>query len=155
MERSSEASSTILITAISLNQEVKMNVKKISPAVVAIILVASTPQMGQNQTALRRTDLLKRDMSVPGHEIVQVRVDFEPGASSIRHRHPGEEVAYVLSGRIEYQLGSDIPITVEEGDALFIPDGVAHTARNVGQGPASELATYAVRKDAILVDAVE
>ena len=31
-------------------------------------------------------------------------------------------------------------------ETLFIPDGAVHTARNVGSGSASELATYVVRK---------
>jgi len=54
------------------------------------------------QAGIQRTDLVQRDLGVPGREAVQVRVDFEPGAVSIKHSHPGEEVAYVLEGS---QLG--------------------------------------------------
>jgi quercetin dioxygenase-like cupin family protein len=121
-------------------------------AMVAIVASAATQQTARPNSALRRTELLKTSLSVPDREIIQVRVDFEPGVSSIRHRHPGEEVAFVLAGTIEYRLGVEAPVTVGPGETLFIPDGVAHTARNVGQGPASELATYVVRKGAVLVE---
>ena len=103
------------------------------------------------QNALQRTDLVQNDISVPGHDVIQVRVDFRPGAVSINHSHPGEEVAYVLKGILEYQLEGGQPVTLKEGQSLFIPAGVAHVARNVGDGEASELATYIVEKGSPLV----
>jgi quercetin dioxygenase-like cupin family protein len=101
---------------------------------------------------IHRTDLVQQQISVPGHEAVQVRVDFDPGAFAPAHKHPGEEVAYVLEGSLEYVLEGRAPVTLKAGEALFIPDGVAHSARNVGSGKASELATYIVRKGAPLVE---
>ena len=56
--------------------------------------------------------------------------------------NPGEEVAYVLEGTLEYKLDGRPPITLKAGDALFIPSGNPHSARNVWAGKASELATY-------------
>lgn len=100
---------------------------------------AQTPEV-------HRTDLVKRDLSVPDREGVQVRVDFDPGAFAPKHSHPGEEIAYVLQGTLEYQLDDKSPVTLKAGDALFIPAGSAHSARNVGSGMASELATYIVKK---------
>ena len=103
------------------------------------------------QPGIQRTDLIQHDLSVPGREAVQARVDIEPGAISIKHSHPGEEVAYVLEGSLEYQLEGRAPVTLHAGEALFIPAGVAHVAKNVGSGKASELATYIVEKGAPLV----
>ncbi|RDK08384.1 cupin domain-containing protein [Cupriavidus lacunae] len=103
------------------------------------------------QEGIRRTDLLQRDLSVPDRDVVQVRVDFDRGAVAPMHSHPGEEIAYVLEGRLEYQLDGKPPITLKVGDALFIPAGTVHTAKNVGDGKAAELATYIVRKAAPLV----
>ncbi|QQX88177.1 cupin domain-containing protein [Cupriavidus necator] len=101
----------------------------------------------QAQTpGVHRTDLVQRELSVPGREGVQVRVDFDPGAFAPKHSHPGEEIAYVLQGTLEYQLDDKPPVTLKAGDSLFIPAGSAHSARNVGSGKASELATYIVRK---------
>jgi quercetin dioxygenase-like cupin family protein len=100
----------------------------------------------QPPPGISRTDLLRNDLSAAGREVIQVRVDFRPGAVAPRHRHPGEEIAYVLSGSLEYRLDGRPPVTLDAGDALFIPDGAVHTARNVGREGASELATYVVRK---------
>jgi quercetin dioxygenase-like cupin family protein len=63
------------------------------------------------------------------------------------HTHPGEEVAYVLEGTLEYQFEGKPPVTLKTGEALFIPAGTPHAARNVGSDKAAELATYLVEKD--------
>ncbi|MCY1447471.1 Cupin domain protein [compost metagenome] len=98
------------------------------------------------QSGIHRTDLLRQDLCAPGQEVIQARVDIDPGIASPRHSHPGEEVAYVLEGTFEYQLEGRPPITLKAGDSLFIPAGVAHVAKNIGASKASELATYVVRK---------
>jgi quercetin dioxygenase-like cupin family protein len=73
-----------------------------------------------------------------------VLVAFAPGAVASRHFHPGEEIAYVVEGRLEYRLDGQPAVTLEPGESLFIPAGAVHTARNVGAGRAAELATYVV-----------
>jgi quercetin dioxygenase-like cupin family protein len=80
-----------------------------------------------------------------------VRVDFEPGVAFPRHSHPGEEIVNVLEGSLEYQVEGKAPVTLKAGDVLFIPAGAIHTARNVGAGNGSELATYIVVKGKPLV----
>ena len=52
----------------------------------------------------------------------------------------------MLSGTLEYQLEGRPAVTLKAGDSLFIPAGVAHVARNVGQDQGVELATYVVKK---------
>lgn len=42
-------------------------------------------------------------------------------------------------------------MTLKAGEALFIPAGTIHAAKNVGAGNASELATYIVEKGEPLV----
>jgi quercetin dioxygenase-like cupin family protein len=103
------------------------------------------------QQGIKRTDLLRHDLGVPGREVVQVRVDFAPGAAFGRHSHPGEEIAYVLEGSLEYQFDGKPPVTLKAGDALFIPAGTIHAAKNVGSGNGAELATYIVEKGKPLV----
>ena len=97
-------------------------------------------------TGIGRTDVMRSDLSTPGREAIQVRVDFTPGAAFARHSHPGEEIAYVLEGTMEYQIDGKPPVTLKAGEALFIPAGAVHSAKNVGSGQASELATYIVEK---------
>ncbi|TAV90171.1 cupin domain-containing protein [Rhizobium leguminosarum] len=118
---------------------------------IALALVLAGAAAAHAEQPLQRTDLLKSDIDVPGHEVVQVRVDFAPGVLAPNHSHPGEEVAFVIAGTLEYQLEGRQPVTLKAGESLFIPSGVVHSAKNVGGGKASELATYIVRKGAPLV----
>jgi len=131
-----------------------MNARFIVPAIL-IAAVLSGQTVRAEQPEIRRTELVNEDISVSGKKVVQVRVDFDPGAFAVNHRHPGEEVAYVLQGTLEYKLEGREAVTLKAGESLFIPDGVAHSARNVGDGKASELATYIVTKDAKLVEPVK
>ena len=101
--------------------------------------------------AIGRTELSRGDLGDSIREVIQVRVDFAPGASFPKHAHPGVEVAYVLEGSLEYQLNGKAPVTLHRGDSLFIPAGAIHSAKNVGSGNASELATYIVDKGKPLV----
>ncbi|GAU86385.1 hypothetical protein BIWAKO_06333 [Bosea sp. BIWAKO-01] len=90
--------------------------------------------------------MLRSDLEQPGREVIQVRVDFAPGASFGMHTHPGVEVAYVLEGSLEYQFEGKPPVTLKAGESLFIPAGTPHAARNAGNANAAELATYLVEK---------
>ncbi|WP_310468364.1 hypothetical protein [Sphingomonas sp.] len=36
-----------------------------------------------------RADLQRHDLGAPGREVLQARVDFAPGSSFPRHKHPG------------------------------------------------------------------
>ena len=103
------------------------------------------------QPGIKRTDALRHDLGVPGREVIQVRVDFDPGVAFGKHSHPGAEVAYVLEGTLEYQLEGQPPVTLKTGEALFIPAGTIHAAKNIGTGNAAELATYIVEKGKPLV----
>lgn len=95
--------------------------------------------------------MTQQDLSIPGREVVQVRVDFGHAAAAPRHSHPGEEIAFVLAGSMEYQIDGKPPVILKAGETLFIPAGAVHSAKNVGNGEAKELATYIVEKGKPLV----
>jgi quercetin dioxygenase-like cupin family protein len=104
-----------------------------------------------HQAGIKRTDLQRHDLGVPGREVVQVRVDLESGVEFGRHSHPGEEIVYVIEGALEYALDGKPPVTLKAGGVLFIPAGAVHSAKNVGTGTGAELATYIVEKGKPLV----
>jgi quercetin dioxygenase-like cupin family protein len=107
------------------------------------------------QPGVKRTDLQRHDLSVPGREVVQVRVDLDPGVAFGKHRHPGEEIIYVIEGSLEYEVEGKPPMTLKAGEVLFIPAGTIHAAKNVGSGNAAEIATYVVEKGKPLVELVK
>ena len=77
-------------------------VRRGKPAPDAYLVAAQALGAVSFQTAeaqqpdIQRTDLVKSDISVSGKEVVQVRGEFNPGAVAVNHKHPGEEVAFVL-----------------------------------------------------------
>jgi quercetin dioxygenase-like cupin family protein len=100
----------------------------------------------QQAPGLFRTDVQHSDLSVPGREVIQNRVDIGPEAPFVRHKHPGEEVIFVLEGTLEYTLDGQPPTTVSAGDGLTVPRETVHAVRNVSGGAAAELATFIVDK---------
>ena len=122
-----------------------MNATRIAMVVLIVASGFALHAARAQQSEFKRTELVRNDMSVAGREVVQVRVDFAPGAAFGKHSHPGEEIAYVLEGTLEYQLEGKT-FTLKAGESLFIPAGAIHSARNVGSGPGAELATYFVEK---------
>ena len=128
--------------------------KGIRVVTAAVLLVGGGLALNtaqSQQSGVTRTDLLRHDLSVSGREVIQVRVDLAPGVSFPPHSHPGEEIAYVIEGLLEYQFEGKPPVTLKAGEALFIPAGTIHSAKNVGSGNAAELATYLVEKGKPLV----
>jgi quercetin dioxygenase-like cupin family protein len=129
-----------------------MKILQITTAAVLIVGSGLALRAGQAQlTGIQRTDLQRHDLSVPGREVVQVRVDFAPGVVAPEHSHPGEEIVYVIEGTVEYRVEGRPPVTLKAGEVLFIPAGAIHAATNVGSGSAAELATYVVEKGKPLV----
>ena len=120
-------------------------------AVIVISGIAIAQNAGTKPTGVRRTDLQRHDLSAPGREAVQVRIDIDPGAIAPPHTHPGEEVIYVIEGLLEYRVEGKPPVTLKAGEVLFIPAGAIHSAKNVGSDNGAELATYIVEKGKPLV----
>jgi quercetin dioxygenase-like cupin family protein len=129
-----------------------MNTTRIM-AVAAVIVAAGVALHAAQAQApgITRTDLQQHDLSVPGREVVQVRVDFAPGVVAPAHKHPGEEIVYAIEGLLEYRLEGKPPVTLKPGEVLFIPAGTVHEVVNVGTGNSAELATYVVEKGKPLV----
>ena len=109
----------------------------------------------QQVPGLTRIDLQRQDLSIPGREVIQNRVDIDTDAPAIRHWHPGEEIIYVLEGSLEYEIDGELPMRVNAGGALMVPAEAVHAVRNVGGGTAAELATYIVEKDRPLLNLAE
>jgi quercetin dioxygenase-like cupin family protein len=132
-----------------------MKTTRCMTAAALIVAGALTLHLAQAQQAgTKRTDLQRHDLSIPGREVIQVRVDFDPGHVAPMHTHPGEEIIYVIEGTLEYEIDGK-KVTVKAGDVLFVSPGTAHTAKNIGITNAAELATYVVEKGKPLLTPVK
>lgn len=128
--------------------------KRIRFVALAVLIVGSGLifQVVRAQApGLKRTDLQRHELSIPGRELFQVLVEIEPGTPFFRHSHPGEEIIYVVSGELEYEVEGRPNVTLKAGEVLFIPYGKIHAARSGGNSKGAELATYVVEKGKPLV----
>jgi quercetin dioxygenase-like cupin family protein len=100
----------------------------------------------QQAPEIRRTDLQRHELNVPGREVIQNRVDIRPETPFLKYKHQGEEIIYVLEGSLEYQVEGKPPTTLNVGDVLLVPAETMHAVGNVGSDNAAELATYVVEK---------
>ncbi len=132
---------------------------KTTPIISAAVLIAATGLTlhitQAQQPGLKRTDLLRHDLSAPGLEVTQVLVELAPGVVAARHSHPGEEIVHVVEGLLEYRLDGKAPVTLKAGEVLFIPFGAIHAVKNVGTGNGAELATYIVEKGKPLLTSIK
>jgi quercetin dioxygenase-like cupin family protein len=125
----------------------KVGIRSAAAFLLAAAAALPLPSLAQKADVhgIKRTEAVRHDFD-GDREAIQVTVDFAPSAGFPRHTHPGVEIAYVLAGSIEYELDRK-PVVLKAGDALYIPAGAVHSAKNIGKGQASELATYIVDKN--------
>ena len=131
--------------------------KKFGIVVIAALAVGNLllPAIEAQLPGTKRTDLQRYALSVPGREVIQVRVDFEPGFTAAKHRHPGEEIVYVIEGELEYYVEGRPPKTYRKGEVLTVPAGAIHWVTNVGKDRGAELATYIVETGKPLIELAE
>ena len=118
----------------------------ISVGIAAVAVMATVAVCAAQQAAFKRTEIQRIDLSTPGHEAVMVVADIPTGATSGRHTHPGEEVAYVLEGAIVLDVAGKSPVTLKTGQGFVIPGGAPHSATNKAPAPARVLANYIIEK---------
>ncbi|MCY4372075.1 MAG: XRE family transcriptional regulator [bacterium] len=60
-------------------------------------------------------------------------VEFQPGAGTVNAGHEGEEVIYVLEGRMRVELEGSEPVELARGDVYTYPATTPHTMTAAGQ----------------------
>jgi quercetin dioxygenase-like cupin family protein len=93
---------------------------------------------------LKRTEIQRRDSSVPGREIVQVLTEIPAGVESGWHFHPGEEVGYILAGTVQMEIKGSDTLVLHAGDGFLIPPRTEHNALDLGPETGMMLSTYIV-----------
>ncbi|MEU8821613.1 cupin domain-containing protein [Actinoplanes sp. NPDC048796] len=93
---------------------------------------------------LKRTETLRRESSIPGRDIVQVRTEIPAGVQSGWHIHPGEEVGYIVAGTVRMEIRDQPTLTLHPGDGFLIPPRTPHNATDLGPDTGLMLSTYLV-----------
>ena len=122
---------------------------KIAAAATVILLAAAAGVQAlnaQQAPAVKRTILLKQEMTIPGREAVMASVDLPPGSAEGRHTHPAEVFAFVQEGTISLEIEGKPTVTLKAGEIFYIAPGSVHQAINNGTAPAKLSAVFIAEK---------
>jgi quercetin dioxygenase-like cupin family protein len=100
----------------------------------------------QQAPSVKRTILMKQDMSIPGREAVMALVELPPGAAEGRHTHFAEVYAFVQEGEITLENEGQATVTLKAGDFFHILPGAIHQAINKGTTTAKLAAVFVAEK---------
>jgi quercetin dioxygenase-like cupin family protein len=71
---------------------------------------------------------------------------LEPGHEPNPHKHPHEQIVYVLEGELRFVVGEEEAI-VGPGSMLVIPPDTVHYAQTIGDEPAVDLSVFSPRRE--------
>jgi quercetin dioxygenase-like cupin family protein len=95
-----------------------------------------------------RTALLRTDVAgVEGKEAVMVFAEIAPGATTGKHLHAGQEIAYILEGSLILTADGKPAVNFKPGDAFQQPPQQVHEGQNASaMAPVKILAVYLADK---------
>jgi quercetin dioxygenase-like cupin family protein len=91
---------------------------------------------------VQRKMLLQQDSSVPGETFALLDVVIPVGGREGRHTHPGDLIAYVVSGDVTLDYEGSPTKTYHPGESFFVKAGKIHEGINMGNAPVHVLAAY-------------
>ena len=124
-----------------------------SPLVIALGLLGSTTLSAQE--ALKQGKVIQRSTlsGAPGLEAILVERDLPPGVESGKHTQAGNEIVYIQTGAVIFQLEGKPDQTVKAGEAFTTSAGQVHNVKNASSTePAIALAFYVAKKGAKMED---
>jgi quercetin dioxygenase-like cupin family protein len=77
---------------------------------------------------------------------VLLTAEFAPGSTTRRHIHPGDEYGTVVEGTIVTQQAGGEWKTVTAGQSYYVPAGIVHETKNVGDKPARTYNAFIIEK---------
>jgi len=113
----------------------KLTSSRLAPLVAIAVVVAAAGIHGlkaQPAPSVKRTVLLRQDMSIPGREAVMAAVELPPGATEGRHTHPAEVYAFIQEGTLTMAVDGQPTRTLKPGDVFTIAPGLIHEGSNKG-----------------------
>ena len=126
--------------------ELKSTRARISAVIVAIGISGGLALNAQQPPQVKRTVVLKQDMSIPDREAVMALVELPPGAAEGRHTHNAEAFAFVQEGTISLENEGFPTVTLKAGDVFHILPGKIHQATNNGSVTAKLAVVFVAEK---------
>ena len=78
------------------------------------------------EPAITTPDGAQRRVLSYGGGLMLVQFEFGAGASSWLHSHPHEQVGYVVSGEIDFNMEGHETVRLKAGGSYYVPPNVKH-----------------------------
>ena len=105
--------------------------------------------------SVKRSVLLKQDMTIPGREVVMAAVEIPPGGAEGKHTHPAEVFVFVEEGTLELEVEGKPTVTLKAGDVFTIAPGQVHQGLNKSSAPVKLHAVFVAEKGKPLTTQVQ
>ncbi|MBC3779325.1 cupin domain-containing protein [Pseudomonas sp. SWRI99] len=113
-----------------------------SALALSLCASASFAHDASEKITVLQEQLLK---NAPGKKAMMIEVDYQPGQSSIAHKHEGTAMAYVLEGKVTSQVKGEKAITYKKGQFWYEPAGSEHlVSKNASQSKPAKLLVFMV-----------
>jgi quercetin dioxygenase-like cupin family protein len=114
-------------------------------------------RLSAQQEPVTRTVLLRTDVAgAEGKEAVIVVAEIAPGATTGKHLHAGQEIAYILEGSLSLIIEGKPAVTFTPGEAFQQPSQQVHEGQNASAtAPVKILAFYIADKGQPLTTVVQ
>lgn len=114
-----------------------------SLAALAMIVSASAFAHDPSEKVTVLQDQMLKN--APGKKALMIEVDYQPGQSSIAHKHDGTAMAYVLSGSVTSQVKDEKAVTYKAGEYWYEPAGSEHlVSKNASTTKPAKLLVFMV-----------
>jgi quercetin dioxygenase-like cupin family protein len=132
---------------IPVNTSLRKNIMKIKSVFFSLLSLLLATSVFAQAPEIKRTPLQTVQLSTPGKVAIQMIVEVAPGGTIPRHTHPGEEIAYIMSGELVLLVDGKESKVVKTGESFSVPEGSIHGGKNASTAAATLLVTYVVDKD--------
>ena len=91
--------------------------------------------------------LMAQDLAgLAGKEGMMLTVEYEPGASSTKHRHNAHVFVYVLEGSVVMQVEGGKPVTRLPGQTFYeSPDAIHSVSKNASDSKPAKFLVFIVK----------
>ena len=79
-----------------------------------------------NVPPVKTPDGAERRVLAYGDGLMLVQFNFDANVASWVHSHPHEQVGYVVSGEIDFNMEGHAPVRLRAGGSYYVPPDVKH-----------------------------
>jgi quercetin dioxygenase-like cupin family protein len=117
-------------------------IASLKTAALVLLSLITLPSIAENVKPLLAKDLI----GLAGKQGMMLTVEYEPGASSTKHRHDAHVFVYVLEGSVIMQVEGGKAVTLGPGETFYeSPKDVHSVSKNASATKPAKFLVFIVK----------